>query len=72
MSAREDLIRSVYSKLSQNQMEELVDAFAHELAEEIRGTMEYDGYGARKTAQISENVGKLAAADLIDPRVPNA
>lgn len=35
MSARERLIRSVYQKPSQNQMEQLVDAFAHELAERL-------------------------------------
>lgn len=53
MSAREDLIRSVYSlkNMSQNDMEKLVDAYAHELAEELRG------------------FGMEDAGDFIDPEV---
>ena len=39
-----------------------------EAAEKIREAMDYTPtFGARKVAQISENVGRLRAADLIDP-----
>jgi hypothetical protein len=68
MSAREKLLRSVYSKLSQNQMEELVDAYAHELAEKIRADIipELDEYGTRE--QQADIDGRRGAADLIDPK----
>ena len=61
MSAREALIRSVYSKLSQNQMEELVDNFAHELAEKQRA-LPLSG---------AEAGVRDALANLIDPEVSN-
>jgi len=42
----------------------------HEAAEKIREAMDYTpAFGARKVAQISENFGRLRAADLIDPEV---
>ncbi|MFF3363572.1 hypothetical protein [Streptomyces misionensis] len=59
LSAREKLIRSVYSRLSQNQMEELVDAYAHELAEKIRSA----------GCQEINWCGCPIAANLIDPEV---
>lgn len=72
VSAREELIRSVYSKLSQNQMEELVDDFAHELAEQIRNKCS-DLYGSpnalRPGIWADEGYGLLDAADQIDPKV---
>lgn len=61
MSARERLIRSVYEKLSQNQMEVLVDAFAHELAEQIRNSDELRDLTDDHMSDC------YAAADLIDP-----
>lgn len=67
MSAREALIRSVYSKLSQNQMEELVDAFAHELAEEQRA---WDGPSMTMAGRTMVPLDMLA--DLIDPEKEGA
>ena len=69
MTVRETLIRSVYAlkAMSQNDMEKLVDAYAHELAEKIRplGTTWEDmsDYAAGAASAF------LAAADLIDPEV---
>lgn len=70
VSAREALIRSVYSKLSQNQMEELLDNYAHELAEMQREhvrTLAADPfkYGSAHWAIR----GADDVADLIDPEV---
>jgi hypothetical protein len=72
MSAREELIRSVYAlkNMSQNDMEKLVDAYAHDLAEEIRNS-EMPGkvsgfYGAELNAYLE---GSDDAASLIDPEV---
>ena len=69
MTAREDLIRSVYSKLSQNQMEELVDAFAHELAEKIRNDEGPFGKGLVVGPFWGEDRDREYAANLIDPGV---
>ncbi|MGN6126742.1 MAG: hypothetical protein ACTHON_09270 [Humibacter sp.] len=66
MSAREALIRSVYGlkNMSQNDMEKLVDAYAHELAEKIRVTARQDiGLDAYELITMDR------AADLIDPEV---
>jgi hypothetical protein len=61
VNAREQLIRSVYSKLSQNQMEKLVDAYASSLARAIR--LE----NPDRSDDWSD--GAEWAADLIDPDV---
>lgn len=61
MSARERLIRSVYNKLSQNQMEALVDDYAHELAEQVRA-----GHPDR-CPDFAD--GAEWGADFIDPEV---
>lgn len=55
MTAREDLIRSVYSTLSQNQMEVIVDAFAHELAEKIRNMGDCNAAADLIDPEVSDN-----------------
>jgi hypothetical protein len=64
MNARETLIRSVYAlkAMSQNDMEKLVDAYAHELAEQIRAH-------ADATRMRDDRSGLRYAAFLIDPEV---
>jgi hypothetical protein len=56
--------------MSQNDMEKLVDAYAHELAEKIRNTRlpsKIDGfYGPEVYAYVA---GSDDAADFIDPEV---
>lgn len=66
MSAREALIRSVYATLSQNQMAQRVDAFAHELAEQIRA--EIRQLKADGVLGPNEDWAASDAADLIDPK----
>ena len=61
MSAREALIRSMYALvMSQNDMEKLVDAYAHELAEQIRAHADI-------TRMRDDRSGLRYAAFLIDP-----
>lgn len=75
MSARETLIRSVYSKLSQNQMEKLVDAYAHELAEKQRDMAFSTFGGCYQQSKRDERCGmdyceacdRAKVIDLIDP-----
>ncbi|MFF5471058.1 hypothetical protein [Streptomyces achromogenes] len=68
-SAREALIRSVYSKLSQNQMEKLVDAYAHELAEQQRTFADQEDAHLETTSAAVYVQGVRDGADLIDPEV---
>lgn len=66
MSAREELIRSVYAlrNMSQNDMEKLVDAYAHELAERQRDA----AHIVRLVGLEVEDAVRVSAA-LIDPEV---
>jgi hypothetical protein len=70
MSAREDLIKSVYAlkSMSQNDMEKLVDAYAHELAEKIRAIGVDDFEDMTPGARLIRGT-RAAAANLIDPEV---
>ena len=67
MSAREALLRSVYSKLSQNQMEELVDNYAHELAEKTR--RHADDSRVKPHLLEGEWTGLRMGANVIDSEV---
>jgi hypothetical protein len=68
MSAREDLIRSVYAlkNMSQNDMEKLVDAYAHELAEKIRDRQYLPPLSSD---EVAFNDILRGAARQIDPEV---
>ncbi|MFD4474640.1 hypothetical protein ACFWPU_00785 [Streptomyces sp. NPDC058471] len=69
VTSREVLIRSVYQTLSQNEMEALVDDFAHELAEEIRADcmqQDYTGCNCDEEGCTWCDAKRYFAA-LIDP-----
>lgn len=61
MTPRDDLIRSIYHRYSQNQMEALVDAYTRNLMKKILDDMERQGAGGQYDA------GMKRAAHLIDP-----
>lgn len=69
MSAREELVESMLPTLhspargEEEAVNRLIDAFAHELAEEIRAA--YDGEGPDEDNWIRT---PFDAADLIDPK----
>ena len=72
MSARDELLREMthnHLYMDDDRAAELIDAFAHELAEQIRADIipELDEYGTRE--QQAEIDGRRGAADLIDPHI---
>ncbi|WP_030777280.1 hypothetical protein [Streptomyces sp. NRRL S-920] len=66
MSARQDIAAMFESRLSEagrRRLQELLDTYAHELAEKIRNSRRLRDY-------TDDHMGDcLAAADLIDPEV---
>jgi hypothetical protein len=70
MSAREDLIDALW-RGGDESARNLVDAYAHELAEEVRAVRPevLEGFTLAESYRLGWDDGRRDAADLIDPEV---
>lgn len=73
MSARDELRREMvhyHLYMTDERADELIDAFAHELAEQQRRWAVDDDIGDSRAPEYGSYENVLNAADLIDPHKP--